>query len=96
MVCTATWFSGFKTLVEESLIVGGSFSYPIVQRSRKIIRASVIVILALEDRYRHAWLRRLSLGEVELGSGKRALVPGGRLHSIYQITLPRGTPSWFT
>ncbi|MFS8173041.1 type IV toxin-antitoxin system AbiEi family antitoxin domain-containing protein [Vreelandella titanicae] len=75
---------------------GGSFSYPIVQRSRKIIRASVIVILALEDRYRHAWLRRLSLGEVELGSGKRALVPGGRLHSIYQSTLPRGTPSWFT
>ncbi|MGY0553876.1 type IV toxin-antitoxin system AbiEi family antitoxin domain-containing protein [Vreelandella sp. 2A-K22] len=54
------------------------------------------LFLALADRYQHAWLRRLSLGEVELGSGKRVLVPGGRLHSIYQITLPRGTPSWFT
>ena len=75
---------------------GESFSYPLAQRSRKIIRAFVIVIIALEDRYQHAWLRRLSLGEVELGSGKRVLVPGGRLHSIYQITLPRGTPSWFT
>jgi len=47
------------------------------------------LFLALADRYQHAWLRRLPLDEVELGSGKRVLVPGGRLHPIYQITLPR-------
>ncbi|MFB9866881.1 type IV toxin-antitoxin system AbiEi family antitoxin domain-containing protein [Vreelandella sulfidaeris] len=47
------------------------------------------LFLALADRYQHAWLRHLSLDEVELGSGKRVLVPGGCLHPIYQITLPR-------
>ncbi|MBR9904458.1 MAG: hypothetical protein GYB15_11940 [Gammaproteobacteria bacterium] len=68
---------------------GECFSYPLAQRSRIIIRAFVIVILALEDRYQHAWLRRLSLDKVELGSGKHALVPDEYLHPIYQITLPR-------
>lgn len=47
------------------------------------------LFLAMADRYQHAWLRRLLLDEVKLGSGKRALVPGGYLHPIYQITLPR-------
>ena len=47
------------------------------------------LFLALADRYQHAWLRRLWLDEVDLGSGKRVLIPGGRLHPIYQITLPR-------
>lgn len=47
------------------------------------------LFLALADRYQHAWLKRISLDGVGLGSGKRVLVPGGRLHPIYQITLPR-------
>jgi len=48
------------------------------------------LFLALADRYQHAWLRRTPLDGVDLGSGKRVLVPGGRLHPTYQITLPRG------
>jgi hypothetical protein len=28
------------------------------------------------------------MGGVDLGRGKRALVVGGRLHPLYQITLP--------
>lgn len=47
------------------------------------------LFLALADRYQHAWLKRISLDGVDLGSGKRVLVPGGRLHPTYQITLPR-------
>ncbi|MDR5886525.1 type IV toxin-antitoxin system AbiEi family antitoxin domain-containing protein [Vreelandella janggokensis] len=47
------------------------------------------LFLALADRYQHAWLKRISLEGVDLGSGKRVLVPGGRLHPTYQITLPR-------
>ncbi|WP_447042916.1 AbiEi antitoxin N-terminal domain-containing protein [Vreelandella sp. H-I2] len=47
------------------------------------------LFLALADRYQHAWLKRISLDGVDLGSGKRVLVPGGRLHLTYQITLPR-------
>jgi hypothetical protein len=46
------------------------------------------VFLALAERYRHAWLLHVPLDGVDLGRGKRALVPGGRLHSTYQITLP--------
>jgi len=47
------------------------------------------LFLALADRYQHAWLRRTALEGVDLGNGKRVLMPGGRLHSTYQITLPR-------
>lgn len=46
------------------------------------------LFLALADRHRHAWLAHVSLEGVDLGRGKRALVPGGRLHPTYQITLP--------
>ena len=46
------------------------------------------LFLALADRHQHAWLSHVPLDGVELGRGKRALVPGGRLHPIYQITLP--------
>nr|WP_297373572.1 type IV toxin-antitoxin system AbiEi family antitoxin domain-containing protein [Acidiferrobacter sp.] len=46
------------------------------------------LFLALADRHRHAWLIHVPLDGVDLGRGKRALVPGGRLHPTYQITLP--------
>jgi hypothetical protein len=46
------------------------------------------LFLALAERHRHAWLPHVPLDDVDLGRGKRALVPGGRLHPIYQITLP--------
>ncbi|WP_028221421.1 type IV toxin-antitoxin system AbiEi family antitoxin domain-containing protein [Paraburkholderia oxyphila] len=47
------------------------------------------LFLALAERHRHAWLPHTPLDGVDLGRGKRALVPGGRLHPTYQITLPR-------
>lgn len=46
------------------------------------------LFLALANRHQHAWLRHISLEGVDMGRGKRALVPGGRLHSVWQITLP--------
>jgi hypothetical protein len=46
------------------------------------------LFLALAERHRHAWLSHVPLDGVALGRGKRALVPGGRLHPTYQITLP--------
>jgi hypothetical protein len=46
------------------------------------------LFLALAERHGHAWLARVSLDGVDLGSGKRVLAPGGRLHRKYQITLP--------
>lgn len=47
------------------------------------------LFLALAEHHQHAWLSHLSMEGVDLGRGKRALVPGGRLHPVYQITLPR-------
>ena len=46
------------------------------------------LFLALAERHGHAWFSHLSLNDVNLGRGKRSLVPGGRLHPKYQITLP--------
>ncbi|MFT3821856.1 MAG: type IV toxin-antitoxin system AbiEi family antitoxin domain-containing protein [Rubrivivax sp.] len=46
------------------------------------------LFLALADRHHHAWLAHVPLEGVDLGRGKRSLVPGGRLHPTYQITLP--------
>lgn len=46
------------------------------------------LFLALAERHAHAWFSHLSLDNVNLGHGKRSLVPGGRLHPRYLITLP--------
>jgi hypothetical protein len=46
------------------------------------------LFLALAERHRHAWVPHLDLSGVDLGKGKRMLVPGGKLHPKYLITLP--------
>jgi hypothetical protein len=40
------------------------------------------------DRHRHAWLTRLDKAAIDLGSGNRELVKGGRLDPTYRITVP--------
>jgi hypothetical protein len=40
------------------------------------------------DRHQHAWLKRIDRSKVDLGTGKRMLVKGGRLDPVYQITVP--------
>src|SRR5690606_24808539 len=46
------------------------------------------LFLALAERHKHAWLSHVPLEGVNLGRGKRSLVPNGYLHPTYQITLP--------
>lgn len=43
----------------------------------------------LAERHGHAWFRKLDQAKMDLGSGKRMLVKGGRLVPKYQITVPR-------
>lgn len=40
------------------------------------------------DRHQHRWLTHLDRSKIDLGSGKRMLVRGGKLDSTYQITVP--------
>ncbi|HJU30257.1 MAG TPA: type IV toxin-antitoxin system AbiEi family antitoxin domain-containing protein [Hyphomicrobiaceae bacterium] len=40
------------------------------------------------DRHAHAWLKRLDRSAIDLGSGKRMLVKGGRLDAKHLITVP--------
>ena len=46
------------------------------------------LFLALAERHAHAWFKHLQPHRLDLGSGKRMLVPGGKLHPKYLITLP--------
>jgi hypothetical protein len=40
------------------------------------------------DRHHHAWRKHIDLSHIDLGSGKRVLVKGGRLDPTYLITVP--------
>lgn len=41
-------------------------------------------------RHAHAWTKYVDRSEIDLGSGKRMLVKGGRLDKAFQITVPDG------
>jgi hypothetical protein len=53
-------------------------------RSVKVKR----LFLWYADRHGHAWFKHLDQSSVDLGKGKRQLVPHGHFDSRYQITLP--------
>ena len=41
------------------------------------------------ERHKHRWLERIDRKSIDLGSGKRMLVTGGRYDPNYQITVPK-------
>jgi hypothetical protein len=53
-------------------------------RSIKVKR----LFLAMAERHGHPWVSELDLSLVDLGKGKRMIVPGGRYDKKYQITVP--------
>jgi hypothetical protein len=53
-------------------------------RSVKVKR----LFLWYADKHGHAWFKRLDQSSVDLGKGKRQLVPQGYFDARYQITLP--------
>ena len=46
------------------------------------------LFLFFANRHRHQWFSRINQGAIDLGSGKRVLVKGGKLDPVYQITVP--------
>lgn len=53
-------------------------------RSVKVKR----LFFVFADRHGHAWLKYVDPGTLDLGSGPRALVKGGRIHPKYRIYVP--------
>lgn len=47
------------------------------------------LFLYLADKAGHQWLNFLDTAKLDLGSGKRAIVPNGQYVSKYQITVPK-------
>ena len=75
----------------EALMEGMSDLSP--RRLQTLLEACVSVkvkrlFLFFADRHRHAWRSRLDMSRVDLGSGKRVLVKGGKLDPHYNITVP--------
>ncbi len=40
------------------------------------------------ERHGHSWLKHLDRNRVDLGKGDRSLVKGGKLHTVWRITVP--------
>ncbi len=53
-------------------------------RSIKVKR----LFLYLAEYYAHPWFKRLDLSNVDLGSGKREIIKGGKLDKKYEIVVP--------
>ena len=48
--------------------------------------------LYMAEQANHSWFQRLNLSKVDLGKGKRVVVPGGKFDSKYKITVPAKSP----
>jgi hypothetical protein len=53
-------------------------------RSVKVKR----LFLYMAERQEHPWLSKLDLSKIDLGKGKRMIIPNGRFDAKYQITVP--------
>ena len=82
-------FEGFD---ESSYIMEGLTSLrPAVLQSLLECCRSIKVkrlFLYLAEYYDHPWFKRLDLSNVDLGSGKREIIKGGKLDKKYQIVVP--------
>jgi len=45
------------------------------------------LLMALAENAGHPWVKRVNTRQVDFGKGKRVVVPGGRLHPKYLVTL---------
>jgi len=45
------------------------------------------LFLYLAEKYHHTWFNKVDVSKIELGSGKRQIIKGGKLDKKYQITV---------
>ena len=46
------------------------------------------LFLYMAERQEHAWMSKQDLSKIDLGKGKRMIIPNGRFDAKYQITVP--------
>ena len=73
-------FEGLATLRPQQLM-----TLLTLCRSVKVRR----LFFVFADRHQHTWRKYMSASKIDLGSGPRALVKGGRLHPAYRIYVPK-------
>jgi hypothetical protein len=83
-----------KISFEESLLITESLVTlrpEVVQRLLEMCRFVKVkrLFMYMAEKHRHPWVEKLDLSQIDLGKGKRRIVPGGELNSKYKITVPR-------
>lgn len=84
---------GKQTFEESSLLMENLITLrPLVVRELLENCNSIKVkrlFMLLAEKHGHAWVDKIDLSRISLGSGKRVVVKGGGLDNKYQITVPK-------
>lgn len=83
-------FEGAHLLMEGLTTLRPDLLQTLLQSCRSV--KAKRVFLYLSEKCGHAWLSKLDLPKVDLGSGKRLIVRGGRYDPKYRITVPDDQP----
>ena len=81
-----------ETFEQADMLMEGIFSLRPQQLSNLLKSCRSVktkrLLLWFAERHGHVWSFRVDMQGIDLGSGKRMLVPGGRLDKKYGITVP--------
>jgi len=84
---------GRESFHQADMIMQGAASFSPRRLQKLLLDCKSVKVKRLffffADRHRHSWLKHLEKDQIDLGEGKRVLVPGGRLDPVYRITVPR-------
>ncbi|HOI41941.1 MAG TPA: type IV toxin-antitoxin system AbiEi family antitoxin [Elusimicrobiales bacterium] len=83
-------FEGAQLLMEGLTALRPDLVQKLLQSCKSVKAKRLFLYLA--EKCGHAWLNKLDLSKVRLGSGKRLIVSGGRYNPKYRITVPDDKP----
>ena len=82
---------GFEeaSLIMENLV---ALRPDVTQKLLKTCRSVKVkrLFLYMTERHEHPWLSQLDLSQIDLGKGKRMIIPNGQYDRKYRITVPIG------
>ena len=86
-LCNASSFDQVDKIFESLIVMrhGLLKELLVACRSEKVRQ----LFFAFADRHQHGWRKYLDSSRIDLGSGTRVLVKGGRVHPKYHIQIPQ-------